>query len=80
MTEVADAAVHLQKDFLHDVFEIRGAPEHALGEARDVLTVGLKKLSKRLRIATLAALDEAGGIHRLDFTSDGRGWLALVSN
>jgi hypothetical protein len=42
--------------------------------------VSLKQLTKRLRVASLAAVDEAGGIHRWDFNSDSHGWLGLVSN
>jgi hypothetical protein len=51
--------MHLQEHLLHDVFEISGAAEHALRQARDVLTVRLKQLPKGFGIAALAAFDQA---------------------
>ncbi len=78
MPEITDAAVHLQEDLLHDVFEIRLAAQHALSQSRDVLTVLAEQLPKRLGIAALAALHEARGFHVVDFNSDRACWLALA--
>jgi hypothetical protein len=76
VTKVTDAAMHLQEDLLHDVFEIRAPTEHALRESQHVFAVLAKQLAECLDVASLAALDEAQGFHTLDFNSARRCWLA----
>jgi hypothetical protein len=70
--------MHLQEDFLHDVFEISGATEHSLRQPRDVLAVRAKELSEGFGFAALAAFDQALSLHLPDFTSDCGAWLVIA--
>src|SRR5437667_10878362 len=67
--EIPDALVHLQEDFLDQIFEIVGGAGHPKDEARNVVTVSLEQPAERVGIAALATRYEFRDVvHGRDFS------------